>query len=139
MIMTETREHIIPRTCASCLAFGIIRYRTGLMMTDGSRLIRFVVTRRRGDGEKVEWIAITGFLPWRQAGELPRLGQQLVRFQTLCRRNRSPLYEEPFAEPARGREIGFSALPRDPLKSHFERTCLFPYFQCPNSVEKSFL
>lgn len=91
------------------------------------------------DGEKVKWIAITGFLPWRQAGELPRLGQQLVRFQTLCRRNRSPLYEEPFAEPARGREIGFSAFPRDPLKSHFERTCLFPYFQCPNSVERSFL
>lgn len=83
---------------------------------------------------------ITGFLPWRQAEELPRLGQQLVRFQTLCRRNRSPLYEEPFAEPARGREIGFSAsLLRSPLKSHFERTCLFPYFQCPNSVERSFL
>lgn len=76
--------------------------------------------------------AITGFLPWRQAGELPRLGQQLVRFQTLCRRNRSPLYEEPFTEPARGREIGFSASPRDlPLNLISNGRVFSPIFSVP--------
>ena len=47
---------------------------------------------------------------------------------------------EPFAGPARGRNrISASSSSVDPsLKSHFERTCLFLYFQCPNFVERRF-
>lgn len=45
MIMTETRAHNSAYLHASCLVSGIIRHRTGLMMTDGSRPIRYVPWR----------------------------------------------------------------------------------------------
>jgi len=92
----------------------------------------------------VEWIAITGLLPRRprrQAGELPRLGRQLVRFQTLCRRIRPPIVRWNLSPSLRAAEMGFPPLPLPsiPLKSHFKRTCLFLYFRCPNFVERRFV
>lgn len=72
------------------------------------------------------------------SGELPRLGRQLVRFRTSlppvtalhCTRNLLP--------SLRATEIGLPSLSLDPLKSHFERTCLFLYFG-QSSAEGSFV
>lgn len=67
--------------------------------------------RRDGD-EKVDRNYASIATSVASSGELPRLGRQLVRFRTLCRRNRSPLYEESFAGPARGRNRIIVSSPR---------------------------